>query len=108
VNLTQFAAPNKSAILDKAIAEIVDNDISDTTKASLKKQFDQPLPEVKAGNEVEDDDEGEMPMMPPNGQPSQQQRQRQGRQARLLQPSGNPDVFKAVSLVLGTPEFQRQ
>jgi hypothetical protein len=36
-------------------------------------------------------------------------RQRRGnRQARLLEPSGNPDVFKVVSLVLGTPEFQRQ
>jgi hypothetical protein len=30
------------------------------------------------------------------------------RQARLLAPTGNPEVFKAVSLVLGTPEFQRQ
>ena len=30
------------------------------------------------------------------------------RQARLLAPSGNPEVFKVVSLVLGTPEFQRQ
>ena len=25
-----------------------------------------------------------------------------------LDPSGNPDVFKVVSLVLGSPEFQRQ
>ena len=32
----------------------------------------------------------------------------QNRQARLLTPSGNPEVFKVVSLVLGTPEFQRQ
>ena len=32
----------------------------------------------------------------------------QNRQARLLNPSGNPEVFKVVSLVLGTPEFQRQ
>jgi hypothetical protein len=30
------------------------------------------------------------------------------RQVRLLDPSGNPEVFKVVSLVLGTPEFQRQ
>ena len=30
------------------------------------------------------------------------------RQARLLAPSGNAEVFKVVSLVLGTPEFQRQ
>jgi hypothetical protein len=30
------------------------------------------------------------------------------RQARLLEPSGDPQIFKVVSLVLGTPEFQRQ
>jgi hypothetical protein len=30
------------------------------------------------------------------------------RQARLLAPTGDPEVFKVVSLVLGTPEFQRQ
>jgi uncharacterized protein (DUF1800 family) len=100
VNLAQFAAPTKSTILDKAIAEIVDGEISEATKASLKKQLEQPLPEVKAANEVDDNDD-DMPSMR-SGQ------QRQGRQARLLEPSGNPDVFKAVSLVLGTPEFQRQ
>jgi uncharacterized protein (DUF1800 family) len=103
VNLTPFTAPTKSAILDKAIAEIVDGDISDATKASLKKQLEQPLPEVKAANEVDDDDDD----MPPT-RPGAQQRRQGGRQARLLEPSGNPDVFKAVSLVLGTPEFQRQ
>lgn len=108
VNLAQFAAPTKQAILDKAIAEIVDGDVSDATKASLKKQLEQPLPEVKAANEVDDDDDDMPAMMPPNGQAGQQQRQRQGRQSRLLEPTGNPDVFKAVSLVLGTPEFQRQ
>jgi len=25
-----------------------------------------------------------------------------------LDPSGDPEVFKVISLVLGTPEFQRQ
>jgi hypothetical protein len=33
---------------------------------------------------------------------------RGNRQARLLPPSGDPEVYKVVSLVLGTPEFQRQ
>ena len=108
VNLAQFAAPTKSAILDKAIAEIVDGDISDATKASLKKQLEQPLPEVKAAKEI-DDDGDDAPPMRPGGQPGHEPpRQGQGRQGRLLEPSGNPDIFKAVSLVLGTPEFQRQ
>ena len=67
----------------------------------MLKQIEQPLPEVKAhragDNEVEYEYEGR-----------RGSRGNRGRQARLLQPSGNPEVFKVVSLVLGTPEFQRQ
>lgn len=102
VNLTQFAAPTKSAILDKAIAEILEGEVSAATRSTLAKQLNQPLPDVKPANEV--DDEEEDPQMGQGGR----QRARMARQARLLEPSGNPDVFKAVSLVLGTPEFQRQ
>jgi hypothetical protein len=42
----------------------------------------------------------------PNGQPGQ--RRQGGQQGRLLQPSGNPEMFKVVGLILGSPEFQRQ
>jgi uncharacterized protein (DUF1800 family) len=103
VNLANLAAPSKAAILDKAIAEILDGEVSPATKAQLVKQIEQPLPEVKAANEVDDDGDDAPPM-----RPGGQQGARQARQARLLEPTGNPDVFKAVSLVLGTPEFQRQ
>ncbi len=103
VNLTNLAAPTRSAILDKAIAEILEGEISPATKAQLVKQIEQPLPEVKAANEVDDD--ADAPPMRPGGQQGARQG---GRQSRLLEPSGNPDVFKAVSLVLGSPEFQRQ
>lgn len=103
VNLSGLTAPTKSAILDKAIAEILEGEISPSTKAQLVKQFEQPLPEVKAATEV-DDDGDDAPAM----RPGQQAARQGGRQSRLLEPSGNPDVFKAVSLVLGSPEFQRQ
>jgi len=56
---------------------------------------------VKSPDEVNDD--LEVPNMRADGQGN-----RLNRQARLLAPSGNPEVFKIVSLVLGTPEFQRQ
>lgn len=102
VNLKSFEAKEKSRILDKAVAEILDGDISTRTRSTLAKQIDQPLPEVKAGNEVEEE------MDVPNMRGAGQQGNRMGRQARLLPPSGNPEVFKVVSLVLGTPEFQRQ
>jgi hypothetical protein len=68
----------------------------------LVKQIDQPLPEVKAGSEMADA-QMDIPNMRDPGQKGLQ-----NRQARLLNPSGNPEVFKVVSLVLGTPEFQRQ
>ena len=103
VDLKPFAADAKAKVLDKAIAEILDGEISATTRSTLVKQIEQPLPEVKPGTETaDDDDDDEM-----GGVPSMRQR-RGGRQARLLDPTGNPEVFKVVSLVLGTPEFQRQ
>ena len=102
VNLKGFEAANKAGILDKTIAGLLDGEISPATKASLLKQIEQPLPEVKAGAEI--GDAGlDVPNMRAAGQEGGQ-----GRQARLLAPSGNADVFKIVSLVLGTPEFQRQ
>jgi uncharacterized protein (DUF1800 family) len=102
VDLKPFAADGKSKILDKAIAEILDGEISPATRSTLAKQIEQPLPEVKPGTEADDDEDDDA-----DGMPNMRQR-RGNRQARLLDPSGNPEVFKVVSLVLGTPEFQRQ
>ena len=100
VDLKPFESKEKSKILDTAIAQILDGAVSATTRSTLLKQLEQPLPEVKAAPEVEN--EVDVPNM--RAQPARGG----GRQARLLQPSGNPEVFKVVSLVLGTPEFQRQ
>jgi len=100
VDLKRFAAPDKSLIMNKAIAEVLADDISPATRATLLKQVEQPLPEAKPADTADDDDD-EMPAM-------RQQGQGAGRQARLLAPAGDPNVFKVVSLVLGTPEFQRQ
>jgi len=102
VNLKPFESKDKSKILDAAIAQILDDDVSATTRSTLLKQVEQPLPEVKAVAEVEDN------LEVPNMRGQGQQGGRQNRPARLLAPSGNPEVFKVVSLVLGTPEFQRQ
>ncbi|HEX6124640.1 MAG TPA: DUF1800 domain-containing protein [Pyrinomonadaceae bacterium] len=101
VDLKGFESKDKKKILDTAIARILDGDVSAATRSTLRKQVEQPLPEVKAGTEAEDD--LEVPNMRGQGQQGGR-----NRQARLLPPSGNPDVFKVVSLVLGTPEFQRQ
>lgn len=99
-DLRRFEAPSKEAVLDKTIASVLDGDVSAKTRETLLKQMNQPLPEVKAPDEVDDDPE--TPAMRPGGKGGRNQ------QLRLLAPSGNGEVVKVVSLVLGTPEFQRQ
>ncbi len=103
VDLKGYEGKDKTQMLDRAVAEILDGEITATTKANLVKQLEQPLPTVKVGNELAD--EG---MEVPNMRDAGQQGGGQFRQARLLHPSGNPEVFKVVSLVIGSPEFQRQ
>ena len=102
-DLKYFADKDKSEILNKAIGQILDGDISAGTRKTLLKQIEQPLPDVKAGEET-NDSAGDVPNMRGVGQPGG----RMNRQPRLMTPSGDPEVFKVVSLVLGTPEFQRQ
>ncbi|HEY0460883.1 MAG TPA: DUF1800 domain-containing protein [Pyrinomonadaceae bacterium] len=102
-DLKLFEAGTKSAVLDKTIAVVLDNDISPTTRQTLLRQIEQPLPDVKSPNEVDENPEVTNMRAGGGGQGG-----RMNRQARLLTPSGNPEVFKVVSLVLGTPEFQRQ
>lgn len=100
-DLKIFDAKDKAGVLDKTIAVVLDNDISPNTKETLLKQIEQPLPDVKSPDEVDDN-------LDVTNMRGQGQGNRMNRQARLLAPSGNAEVFKIVSLVLGTPEFQRQ
>jgi uncharacterized protein (DUF1800 family) len=99
VNLNNFKASSKEKTLDKAVDVILNGEVSATTRSTLLKQLERPLPDVKEAAELTDND-----MTVPNMRPGQGG----GRQARLLAPSGDPEVFKVVSLVLGSPEFQRQ
>lgn len=103
VDLRAFAGEDKSEILDKAISQILNGEIAPETRTMLAKRFEQPLPDINAGNQIDDDAEE-----PPDMRLAGAGRADRNRQARLLNPTGNPDIFKAVSLVLGTPEFQRQ
>lgn len=100
VKLNGYNGKDKAKTLEQAIQQFLDGDISSQTKASLVKQIEQPLPDVKAPVELDD------ALLADNMRAGQQGAR--GRQARLLDPSGDPDVFKVVSLVLGSPEFQRQ
>jgi hypothetical protein len=101
VDLSGFDSKDKTKILNHAIDVVLDGEISSSTRASLLKQMRQPLPEVKAGDTADDE-------LPGTNMRGGGQGRAANRQARLLEPSGDPEVYKAVSLVLGTPEFQRQ
>jgi uncharacterized protein (DUF1800 family) len=110
VNLKLFEGKDKSEILNRSIAAVLDGEISPNTKATLLKQLEQPLPEIKLAADKNEDETSyadNTAMMRNQGAGGGGGRNRQG-QARLLPPSGNPEVFKVVGLILGTPEFQRQ
>lgn len=101
------ASGDKVKLLDSYVAVVLNNEVSEATKSSLLKQLDQPLPEVSMGNNNAMAMENAS-MQRPNAQGGAQQRGQQAQQGRLLPPSGNPEVFKVVGLILGSPEFQRQ
>mgnify|MGYP000203296928 CR=1 FL=1 len=101
VSLQRYTAMDRGKVLNAAIDSILHGQISPATRSNLEKQMKQPLPKVMAGTDPDDS------MDVPNMRVGQQGGGNQ-RQARLIEPSGDPEVFKVVSLVLGTPEFQRQ
>jgi uncharacterized protein (DUF1800 family) len=94
----------KARLLNDYLAVVLHGEVSEATRSSLMKQLEQPLPEPSMGNDNAMAMEN-VAMERPNGQGGMR---RQGQQARLLPPSGNPEVFKVVGLILGSPEFQRQ
>lgn len=97
--LDEFGGTNSSEVLNKTIEGVLGGEISANTRTLLEKQLTQPLPAVEAPTVSDDEDElAEM-------QPRDRVRKRR---TQILAPSGDPDIFKVVSLVLGTPEFQRQ
>lgn len=103
VNLSGFSSADRKQLLDTAIKTILHNEISPATRAALEKQMEKPLPDLSSIAEPADGLEDTTNLRAGGGQGG-----RMNRQIRLLQPSGDPEVFKAISLVLGAPEFQRQ
>jgi hypothetical protein len=98
--LKHFESQNKASVLDRAVSQLLGGEISAKTRSTLLDQIKQPLPEVGAADASE-------PEPVPEMRPGQKRTRRAGG-VRLLAPIGDPDTVKAVSLVLGSPEFQRQ
>ncbi|MEZ5306463.1 MAG: DUF1800 domain-containing protein [Pyrinomonadaceae bacterium] len=103
VDLNHFKKTDQAGTLNTVFDGILHGEVSDGTKSTLAKQMAQPLPDVKLGPDPDEDDDDAGSMMAPRGN-----RNRMGQNARLREPSGDPEVVKVVSLVLGSPEFQRQ
>ncbi len=102
VNLKQFAGKDEAEILNRSIEVILDGQIAPNTKATLLKQLEQPLLEVKQTAPQEQTEDAAMTANKgaAKGRPA--------RQKQLLGASGDPEIFKVVGLMLGTPDFQRQ
>jgi len=101
VNLKPFEASDQRGVLDKAIDRILSGEINPQTKSTLVKQLAQPLPQVTLAETSESNE------MRDNSMRNNRRRGR-NRRARLRQPRGNPEIFKVVGLLLGSPDFQRQ
>jgi len=108
VDLAKFEAKNKQEVLKKSISTVLGGEIALNTRAMLLKQIDRPLVEPKLSVDSEEAamENASMSMTPAGGQGGNKRGNRQ--QTRLLAPSGNPEVFKVVGLILGSPDFQRQ
>jgi hypothetical protein len=100
VNLKKFDGGSKKATLDRSVDIILNGELSDATRSTILKQLEQPLPDV----ELEEKDQ----VLNDDLTAGIERRPRRNRQARLLSPRGDPDVFKVVGLILGSPDFQRQ
>jgi len=96
VDLKKFELKENPAILEQSIAWILSGEVNPNTKTTLLKQIEKPLTEAKLDADM--DNEDDLQMMNRNNR----------QQIRLLPASGNPQVFKVVGLILGSPDFQRQ
>ena len=111
VNLAKFSGntTDKQQLLNKFTGVILQGELSEATRATLMKQLEQPLMEPTLPAENDEATRENVAMMRPNakGQGGGGKRA-MAQQGQLLPPSGNPEVFKVVGLILGSPEFQRQ
>ncbi|HKQ99613.1 MAG TPA: DUF1800 domain-containing protein, partial [Pyrinomonadaceae bacterium] len=116
VDLSRFTgsgragSANLNQTMERFLEVIVQGDVSPKTKATLLRQLQEPLPAApppQAMNKV-DDDEGNTMMRAGGGVGGGRRRQQAQVAMADLSKVSNPEAVKAVGLILGSPEFQRQ
>jgi uncharacterized protein (DUF1800 family) len=90
-NNDAVTAPDHGRLMDRFLSVIVQGDVSTGTRQTLMKQLSQPTNAQMKGEANTHEDEAT--------------RRQAARTARVV---ADPQVVKAVGLILGSPEFQRQ
>jgi hypothetical protein len=103
---------NLEQVMSSFLDVIVQGDVSPKTKATLLRQLREPLPAAPppAAATSMTDDESDAMMRPGVGGGGGGGRRNQQAQMAMadLSKVSNPEAVKAVGLILGSPEFQRQ
>ncbi|MDH3493504.1 MAG: DUF1800 domain-containing protein [Acidobacteriota bacterium] len=99
VDLNKFAGGSQKATLERTVDLVLHGEISGATRSTVLKQLENPLPGVDIEITSPEPEDNEIASSGGRGR---------NRQARLLSPRGDPEVFKVVGLILGSPDFQRQ
>jgi len=94
-------------VLERYLGIIVQGDVSPKTKAALRKQLKEPLPASPPQSNTTNIVEDAASRMGPYGGGGRR-RQQPGMPIADISRTSNPEVVKAVGLILGSPEFQRQ
>jgi uncharacterized protein (DUF1800 family) len=115
VDLARFAGraekslPGTDQLMERFLEVIVQGDVSAKTKATLLRQLKEPLPAAAPQTTTTSMMDNDDAMMRPGGGGGGRRRGQQGQLAMVdLSKVSNPEVVKAVGLILGSPEFQRQ
>jgi uncharacterized protein (DUF1800 family) len=114
VDLARFSgnaekdSSNHEQVMERFLEVIVRGDVSPKTKATLLRQLKEPLPVTPPPiNTPSMMTDGDAMMRPAGGGGGRRNQQGQVAMADLSKVS-NPEAVKAVGLILGSPEFQRQ
>ena len=100
-------SPNLEPVMNRFLEVLVQGDVSPKTKATLLRKLNEPLPAAPFEAVTNNMNDDEAMVRPAGGGGGRRNQQARVAMADLSRTS-NPEIVKAVGLILGSPEFQRQ